>query len=960
MEDREKRDTEMTEEENVQEDISQRAYIYSPPLFDSVPLVEYRINKKKKGWGGLNLELGSLLNSMKVKGLIRSLPCLFGPSIKQILLYADALFWRDPTHVLWSAWGFQELPETLFRREIDGFWTAQRFCPVLIGRAPGPAKNKTAVMVLYSYEIVADDDPAQYSNPLEQLGLGVTHDQPILLSSLSRSELESVIPRLHLKISAKLLQRILLSQVALLYGAVPSFIYYGREDDRDDGMSQTAASIQTNARGTKTRVPLTVEGINYPPDLFWDGGNSKAFLHPTVAHWWMLALSYQARYLANGNPAPDFPWDHYAYEEKITDLSIQGHVLTKIQYHHDLEDFYPEQTGTHSDSTEPFWEKWEIYLRKHLLSSMARADFLMTHHIFSADQEKPTFEWDPCSKEQADAILHASNTNYSCANLRDALLEPYEQKLPPIPLPVRLFRQSRNEHEMLTQGLSDACLAWANYTQENSSRLFFTAAFLYASYQNYYPVSSPTEAKGVQVFDNREKCLFLVIDDPAALAPKSDSAQAQAMGNSHPLGQSCEFWHTEHVSPRTSIRTVASRMSKVTRKMCIILFDGATRDLSPTECDMLLCSADIVVLGNVSLPPKYHALHLSVSELGIPCEEESACGPAFPRGTRYFPTRHDFAFLQLAVTRALFRYMWYEFNQRCFHLNLASHDKFLQSASYGPHQPDYEYLLIKSMRYSKVEPKDALHYFKRIALFQYQSRTSAGKLARYLPLLISSGLLRCCYLCTDAPDVGTYFPFNPFSLEIGSHKKKGDLPVSTEKTQESGRMIRKPVFIRKTPEQQLIEVSKRHATFFAPHLLSASQQKKQAERLLENSYRQFLDFLLDLRLNHPDRLCRSKQEYLRRKAEGAAPLGWESEDKLYLDRELYWTAFCESIQDGDRLLPKRLAFLKNVLAPKVGDRLYRDDAKSGHWYCRFSIWENGKSKRIGSFLVLASSVTYEN
>ena len=104
-------------------------------------------------------------------------------------------------------------------------------------------------------------------------------------------------------------------------------------------------------------------------------------------------------------------------------------------------------------------------------------------------------------------------------------------------------------------------------------------------------------------------------------------------------------------------------------------------------------------------------------------------------------------------------------------------------------------------------------------------------------------------------------------------------------------------------------------------------------------------------------LSDSKQEYLYRKSEGMTPLGWEEGGRIYLDAKQYWGAFCGSIKNGDYLLSKRLAFLKNVLFPKAGDMLYRDDAKSGHWYCRYSVWENGKSKRIGSFLVLSSHIT---
>lgn len=961
MEYMEKNETEMTEDEKAKEAIIPNLHIYPPPLFESIPLIDHWIKMEKDGWNALTFELRDLLKHLKVKRPIRSLPCLFGPSPKKILLYADTLFWHDPIHVMevGGVYG-EQAGNMLYQMKKGGLWAAQRFCPVLIGRAPGPAKNKTAVMVLYAYEVLTFDDPTQHSTPPKELKRKIILDTPILVSSLDLKELESVIPRLHLQITPKSLQRILLSQVATLYGAVPSFIYHGREDERDDITPATLTSTPAQAKAPKTSIPQSVEDTSYLGLHLWNGGNSTVFLHPTVAHWWMLALNYQAQYLAERGHNYPFPWDHYAYEEKITHLDILGHKETKIQYKNDLNDFYREQTSTHnSDSTPIIFIRWKKYLKHNLLSSVENSKFLMTHHIFSPDQQEPAFEWERYSKTEADKILHASSSNYSCASLYTAKFSCYNLKVPPLPLPVRFFLQNQKEHELLTQSLSDACLGWVNYTQRNSSRLFFIAALLYAYYQSYYPIASPTDAMGVQVFENRKNCLFLVIDDPAVLIPTPDSAQEHATETAHPLGRSSELWYTEHVPPRTSIRTVTSHISKITQKMCVILFEGEARNLTPSDCDKLLCSADVVVLGNVSLPKGYHTLHLSVAELGIPRSEDSSSSPAFSLGSNYFPTRHDFDFLQLAVTRSLCRYMWYEFNQKCFHLNLSSHEKFLKSPSFASCPRDYEYLLIRSMRYSKVQTKDALNYLKRLVLLQYQSRTSAGKLSLYLPFLISTLLILGCYYCTSTLNANNCFLVNPFSLEMGTRKKKAPQPVPEEKLKESRGMKREPVYIKSTPEQQLTEARKRYTRYFAPYLASASQKKEQTRQLLEDSYKPFLYFIHTLRMNHPDKLCNSKQEYLRRKAEGTAPLGWVSQGKIYLDHELYWPAFCKSIKDGDRLLSKRLAFLKNVLAPKLGDLLYRDDAKSGHWYCRFSTWENGKSKRIGSFLVLSSRVTHE-
>ena len=935
---------------------SEITYLYPPPLLDSLKLIERFCVTEKKYWQESNEMLGALMKNLKVRPPVRSLPCLFGPSIKKILLYADALCWNDLTHITASTGPFLDPASVMFTYKWTkkDNWSAYRFCPVLIGRSPGPAKNTTAVMVLYSYRTTSSVVPNQFSNPLAKVNK-IHPLRPIVLPSLRLDAMEDAIKSLNLNLTPKTLQQILLRQSAMLYGAVPSFIYYVRGDDRDDKMPSMVRALHSTGN----------KNVDSRSQDNWDGGNTKVALHPTVANWWLLAQNYQAQYLAKRTPPPDFPADHYAYSEKVESLSFTAPPKTKVEYKYYLDEFYPDPTASSNQGSEggdlAFSDRWKAHLKQHLVPSLSSMDFTLTHHVFSADEgtcseETLPFDWKACNSSKTDVLPHAMASNYRCVDLPFNITTFYEPLISTFPVPLCFFRQNQQEHDLLTQNLPAASLRWIDYARQNKSRLFFISALLYATYHPYYPLASRTTTNALDFLLKIKKRLLWVLDGTTEILSPSSH---------HPLGKSSFHWYTEHVAPRTTIDKIASRIRKFPNKICILLFDGPTRELSAEDCNLLLCAADVIMLGNVSLAKGYHSLHISVPELGTPPEESCSQRGAFPAGTSFFPSRKDFAFLRLTVQRSLLRYLWYEANQRRFECNHASHKAYLQNSSgQASSKFKYEELLLQSMSRAKVQTKDALNYIKRQILKIYQSRTTSGKLELYLPYLISTELLVFSYYQIHLLDPSPCFMMDPFFLEKVRRKKKDFVPVPEQRATVSGSRPSSAEGLWKMLVYPGEDVSKEFTTiwskcmsYFIPMLVSESQKQAMVDRLLENSYPHFLLFLQMLRRHNHSMLSDSKQEYLYRKSEGMTPLGWEEGGRIYLDAKQYWGAFCGSIKNGDYLLSKRLAFLKNVLFPKAGDMLYRDDAKSGHWYCRYSVWENGKSKRIGSFLVLSSHIT---
>lgn len=901
----------------------QTPYIYPPPLFDSWKLFEQLLSTDKKHLYDANEELLDIFHALAVKPPIRSLPCLFGGSIKNIIRHADALFWHDSLRI--SQATSSTLPASGFGMESkdNGKWVTKRFCPFWIGRAPGPAKNKSAVMILFPYKLTATalDD---YDRPKLDTTKIHLYD-PVYISSLARSALQDTAKAWNLKPAT--LQKILQAQVSLLYGVVPSFIYYSRQEPQQDTGNESEDVFPALGSPPSNTAEQSSTKLHEPD--FWDGGNVKVSLHPTVANWWLLALNYQADYLAKTTPSPEFPLYHYDFEEIPSPMGFLS--PPKIKYKNDLTQFYPQTSSSHGPFENYFSEQWNTALEKFFVNSLINTEFIMAHHIFTPQDEKPPFHYDLCHKvntnTDTNTLLKSTSDSYFCVDhilLPFVLFEPFT---PTIEVPLRLFRQDQAQHDLLTHGLSNNCSHWLNYVRKNRSRLYFVTALLFATHQKYFPVKSPTSAEGIQVFSNRENYLFLLIDDPEILA----------LDSNHPLQRSFALWHTEHISSRTSIQTTATRLKKFSNRLCIILFDGPTRDLSERDCDMLLCSANVIALGNVTLPEKYHCLHLSVADLGSTCADGGSEQNFSSSGMDIFPSVQDFALLHLSIRRSLYRCIWYESNQKRFDINLASHDKFLETGSPEQSMPwRYESALLKSMRYSKVHPSNGLNYIRRLILAKYQGTASSKKLALYMPYLITTCLLFTCNRHITFTSQEACFWLNPFLLNSAVPSKKSSAPVHLGPFKTSG--------------------LEKCLKYFSDDFLSAKARKEKSGEILSNAYRPFLYYLQSLQRS-PALLCRSKQEYLNKKAEGQTPLGWEADGKMYLDRDLYWTFFCNGINNGEELLSKRLAFLKNVLAPQANDMLFRHDAKTGHWYCRPTASEKAQSKRIGSFLVLDSRIT---
>lgn len=226
---------------------------------------------------------------------------------------------------------------------------------------------------------------------------------------------------------------------------------------------------------------------------------------------------------------------------------------------------------------------------------------------------------------------------------------------------------------------------------------------------------------------------------------------------------------------------------------------------------------------------------------------------------------------------------------------------------------------LRKMAHNTLQQRQTLLPFKNLVLDNCKTSSSARKKAQYLPFLISLSMLACAdYFIRDTD------PVNQLSLSF--------------------------------PKPRMI-FSADCFTYITSAMPAPAPTKKDLDQLWKTAYPDFLRMMEHIRSKGAPTYTHSKEEYLQEKEKGTFVIGWESDGIMHLDYTQYWKSFCELYSSKYRpLASKKLYFLKNILAPRAGAYLHRDDAKSGHWACRYTVYKNGKRQRIGSFLVIDTAI----
>lgn len=474
---------------------------------------------------------------------------------------------------------------------------------------------------------------------------------------------------------------------------------------------------------------------------------------------------------------------------------------------------------------------------------------------------------------------------------RSSLVDDDVCSLPPINFPARLLRQNRAEHDLMTRAPFDILDWWLLYTCRYTSRTLFVAAILYAAYAPFFPIRSPKRSSALQTLQALDARRLLVVRDPAALSPESN----------HPLLSSCDFWQVHHLSSRAAVFPLASVLEKGADKLHIVLCDGPQRALTSRDCDMLLCAAPMVLISNATLPEGYPFIPISVKDLGKPGDAHG------------FPSPDNLAGLNLVAKHTLARMIWNEAYQKLITANIRSADDFLEGPK-ASNLPD-NIAFLRRMAYNGLHQDQVLRRYKQPAMEMLTALTSPKKAVPYLPFAMA---LQMLYHANDwmRDTTALFLPY-------------------TEKD---------------SPAAAFAQCQKNLTATLPVKHLSAQKCRGLMQQLLP-------DFVGLLRMwveRDPPYCFHTKEDYLQFTKNGAVALGWESNGMLYLDYNQFWAVAC-TIKPEYRLLERqKLFFIKNILAPAAGQYLHRDDAKSGHWACRFSVYQNGKRCRIGNFLVLSA------
>ena len=336
------------------------------------------------------------------------------------------------------------------------------------------------------------------------------------------------------------------------------------------------------------------------------------------------------------------------------------------------------------------------------------------------------------------------------------------------------------------------------------------------------------------------------------------------------------------------------------------------------EYTHLLCYGKPLLIVNAVLPEGFRTIPVKLRDLG--CWTDIPPATTAPADSEdYFPSSESFYILCMIADRVINRLAWAQANRTMLHAHLAMESKFRKLCVFSENvrvSRDFLRYFRNSLERHKNPSCKALAYIdERIVFKEFSSCCSVSGLRSYMPQLRFLSLLGISAMVLKDKDPDHLF-------EIPANQLlPPDLYTSFE--------------------------------FFYPLLPLRKNMVKDA---FKGIWGKFLVFLSDLRQKKPPYFCQSKEEYLLCLHNGSQPLAWESDGRFYLTYDLYWDAFLANQPYRNLLATKQNQFQRQYLAPKAGSLLHRDDIKSGRWYCRFTATENGKSVRIGKFLVLDCSI----
>lgn len=555
-----------------------------------------------------------------------------------------------------------------------------------------------------------------------------------------------------------------------------------------------------------------------------------------------------------------------------------------------------------------FCEQWESEVKNNYWKSSARVESFRTRLFLPYS---PVISGLPNATEfrQSAALLglqsHGQMGQKYCsvelwkkAFYRSPTLQPVEILLRP-------FYQQQRHPELLQQNLYSACNGWQSYAAANCSRTFFVCALLAAAYSRFCPEPALEDLSGMDVLNAFDDHIPLVVTDPETVSSESK----------HPLLTSQLFWKVFHIPANAPVSSVFSKLRKVRHKLCILRFDGSHRVLTQREYDRLLCCSEFLLLWNATPPQGVRHIPVTLRDLGFWTEEADVPADTEDR----FPSAESFAALCMIADRVINRLAWVQANHTMLRTHLNMRGRFLRSCASNGNiciSTDFLRYFKNSLERHKNPPEHALAYLDETILrFLVRNQCSTSGMRPYQPFLRALSLLG----------------ISPFVLRDSKPDTLFEVQVN----------LLLPAELQTSME------------YFYPLLPLRSRVAQDA---FSGIWKEFLVFLQKVRQKNPPYFCQSKEDYLAYQRAGAAPLGWESEGRLYLNYDVYWEAFLKDNPYRNVLSKKQNKFQREILAVRAGPFLHRDDAKSGRWYCRFTTTEQGKQVRIGKFLVIDSAI----
>lgn len=489
----------------------------------------------------------------------------------------------------------------------------------------------------------------------------------------------------------------------------------------------------------------------------------------------------------------------------------------------------------------------------------------------------------------------------------------------PVEVLLQPFYQTLSQRRYLKQGLTHPLTDWSFYITDNngknSSRIFFISAMLYAYYQPFFSTLSLKKRTGSNVIQGLSNHIFLTVEDTNILADSK-----------HPLRQSCEFWESFEFPYNKSVQSISHALKAVNHKMCIVYFQGERRNLTSYECALLLCSCDVILLGNATVPKEFHHLPVNIKELGDVKET-----PAFSfqlKDPRQFPSSDMFNTLYMIADRCLNQAACNqaEFNRKAaWQAAIAKSCKKLQTT-------DADFLVESFHDSVQTEPatgselflqKNAITFTK--SLMRMLS-THKNRISGSLRHLEDQQILSAKDICART-NLKPYLPFMTSLCLLGYASHTGG------------------VYHMDPHLLNAIKMS------FLPYL---SLKHKAIEEVWPEMFQRFQYYLMRILRTKPPRFFCSRDEYLQYQTDDS--IGWQDKEYIWLNADRFWDDFISDNPYRSKLKSKRYRFLNEILIPRAGDLIKRDDLSGGHKFCRIKLTRDGKRSYIGSFLVLNKDI----